>query len=156
MSKSSLTEKPPTLHKTSIHRDPVSNGRDCRRLVQLQLQATSRLPHLAAAPAADVTSGSMELYNRLDPRDHVDSMYCTTLVALQNAVMASFAEATTSRERNEHLAHAYEGIALFIEAVSDRESRRALIDDTRRREDVLNQLIKRYASETTGSFGMDE
>jgi hypothetical protein len=117
------------------------------RLVQLHLLQTSRQPHLAAQPAADVTEGSVAVYNRLKPRDPVDSMYCTTLVALQNAVMASFTEATTSRERNEHLARAYEGIALLTDLVAVREDRRALITDTERRNEVLDQVMRRYLTD---------
>ena len=149
MPKDALAGKPVALHKMSMN--PRSNEGRSSRLVQLQLQETSRLPHLAAQRAADVISGSIELYNRLDPRDPVDSIYCTTLVALQNAVLSSFAEAATSRERNEHLKHAYEGLALLNEAVAIRESRYALIDDTHHRESVLNQLMKRYASEPAGN-----
>lgn len=147
MPKGPLAEKPVAQHKTSMHRDPESDERRSSRLVQLQLLETSRLPHLAVERAVQVTAGSIELYNRLKARDPVDSIYCTTLVALQNAVMASFAEATTSRERNEHLTRAYEGAALLMESVAVRESRRALIEDSDRREEVLEQLVKRYVSD---------
>ena len=116
------------------------------RLVQLHLQQTCGMPHLAVEQAAHVTEGSTDLYNRLKARDPVDAIYCTTLVALQNAVMASFAEAALSRGRDENLARAYEGVTLLIEAVAVRENRRALIADTERREDVLNQLMLRYIS----------
>ena len=83
------------------------------------------------------------MYKRLKPRDPVDAMYCTTIVALQNAIISSFAEAAISRDRDEHLAQAYEGVALLMETVSVRENRRALSEDTCR-EEVLNELIRRY------------
>jgi hypothetical protein len=113
------------------------------RLVQLHLHQTSRLPRLASELATHISEGSVEVYKRLKPRDPVDAMYCTTIVALQNAIISSFAEAAISRDRDEHLAQAYEGVALLMETVSVRENRRALSEDTCR-EDVLNELIRRY------------
>jgi hypothetical protein len=143
-----VTAKTLHLDKTDMRSEAERNESRQRaiRLVHLHLQQTCRMPYLAVEQAAHVTEGSTDLYNRLKARDPVDAIYCTTLVALQNAVMASFAEAALSRGRDENLARAYEGVTLLIEAVAVRENRRALIADTERREDVLSQLMLRYIS----------
>jgi hypothetical protein len=115
------------------------------RLVQLHLHETSRLPGLASELATHIREGSVEVYNRLKPQDPVDSIFCTTIVALQNAIISSFAKATISQNRDKHVGQAYEGVALLMDIVAVRENRRALIEDTRR-EEVLDELVRKIAS----------
>jgi hypothetical protein len=116
------------------------------QLVKIHLLESSRLPHLAAERAAQVTAGSIDLYNRLKARDSIDSIYCTAIVALLNAIIGSFENAPISSDRDEHLRRAYEGLALLTNLVEVRENLRALLNDADRREEVLNQLLSRYLS----------
>ena len=100
---------------------------------------------LASDPTHDVLVGSVAVYDRLKPRDSVDAMFCTQLVALQNAIMSLFAEAAISRDGDQCLKQAYAGLATLREAVATRENRVALKGDARRKE-VLNELMRRYGS----------
>jgi hypothetical protein len=106
-------------------REREESGRRAGRLIQLYLQHTSRLPRLAAHPANDVIDGSVAVYDRLKPRDSIDAMYCTEILALQNAIMSLFADATISRDRDQCLRQAYAGIAALMEAVAVREPNRS-------------------------------
>jgi hypothetical protein len=139
----------PTLDSAEIAKlansERKADPRAVMKLVKLHLVGSSRLPHLAVGPAAEATAGSIELYSRLRARDSIDSIYCSAIVALLNAIMGSFAEAPLGRDRDDHLARAYEGLALLTNLVEVRENRRALLDDTQRREEVLNELMSRYA-----------
>jgi hypothetical protein len=113
------------------------------QLVKMHLRETSRLPRLGAEYAALVTDGSIDLYNRLKARDSIDSIYCTAIVALLNAIMSSFANAPTAADRDDHLRRAYAGLDMLTKLVDVRENRRALLNDAGRREEVLNQLFNR-------------
>ena len=126
-------------------REREESGRRAGRLIQLYLQHTSRLPRLAAHPANDVIDGSVAVYDRLKPRDSIDAMYCTEILALQNAIMSLFADATISRDRDQCLRQAYAGIAALMEAVAVRENRIALKGNPRRQE-VLDELMRRYGA----------
>lgn len=143
MSESQINDNPAPVDR---HGDAERNEarRRAAQLVKAHLGQTSRLPNLGAELAAQVSEGSVELYNRLKPRDPIDSMYCTTIVALQNAIISSFARAT---RREEHLGEAYKGVALFIETVAVRESRRALMEHIERRQEIVNELMHRYGLE---------
>jgi hypothetical protein len=78
----------------------------------------------------------------------VDSIYCMSIVAMANASMKSYSMATR-RTDSESLDRAYEGTARLMDLVTARENRRALLEDRNRREEVLEELVKRYGLPST-------
>jgi len=134
---------------------PVDNLRPSDELVTFHLLQSSPLGYLGAEPRRTVINGSIDLYRRLKARDPIDSIYAMAIVALHNAVMSSYSEAARcSKTRGEDLDRAYEGTALLIELVTARENWPAVLDDGDRREEVLQELLRRYG--LTASASADE
>jgi hypothetical protein len=125
--------------------EPPRGLRPSDHLVTFHLHQSAPLGNLSAERGAKVSAGTVDLYNRLKVRDAVDSIYCLSIVALLNASMNSYSEATcSSKNRDENLDRAHEGTALLMDLVTARENRRALLEDRSRREEVLEELIRRY------------
>jgi hypothetical protein len=124
--------------------------RPSNELVAFHLRETAPLENLGVAWSDKVSSGTVDLYNRLKPRDAVDSIYCMSIVAMANASM-KFYSVATRRMESESLDRAYEGTARLMELVTARENRRALLGDPNRREEILEELVKRYGLPSTPS-----
>lgn len=136
------------IEKAQTHRaetKPVDSPRPSDQLVAFHLQSSAP-SCLGAELRRTVINGSIDLYGRLKVRDPIDSIYAMAIVAMHNAVMSSYAEAArySKTEDEHHLHRAYEGTALLIDLVAARENRRALLDDPKRREEVLQELMRRY------------
>ena len=112
------------------------------------LNGSLRTSHLGPEPRSKVQKGSVDLYNRLKVRDPIDSLYAGAIVALSNALMSAYGDATygSQSSRDENLRRAYEGTALFIDLVTAFESRRDLKDgsDPERRAKMLQDLMMRF------------
>jgi hypothetical protein len=124
---------------------PVGSLRPSDYLVGFHLHQSAPLANLGVETREKVSAGTVDLYNRLKVHDAVDSIYCLSIVALLNASMHAYDEATwSSKNRDESLERGYEGTALLMDLVTARENRRALLEDRSRREEVLEQLMQRY------------
>ena len=110
------------------------------------LHQSSAISNVGAEVSAKISGGSIDLYNRLKPRDSIEAIYSSSIVALYSALMKSYGEAALSaRVRDENLDRAYEGTALLVELVTAFENRRALLGDPKRREEALQALMMRYS-----------
>jgi len=110
------------------------------------LHQSSAIGNVGAEVRAKISGGAIDLYNRLKPRDSIEAICASSIVALYSALMNSYGEAARStRERDENLDRAHEEATLLVKLVTAFENRRALLGDPKRREEALQALLMRYS-----------